>query len=79
MIDQKRGHLHPLLVEDDALLDVMAQHLDAVARALVVHVAAHVNVEGEGLLHVIHHVARAVWPPDLEWNRTPTASPTGQE
>ena len=32
VINQKRGHLHTLFVKDDAFLDVMAHHLDAVTR-----------------------------------------------
>ena len=79
VINQKRGHLHTLFVKDDALLDVMAHHLDAVTGSLFVHVAAHVNVKGERLQNVIHHVARTLWPPDLERDPAPTADPTSQE
>jgi len=61
-INQKRGpFLDTVFVKDDALLDVMAHHLDAVTRGLFIYVAAHVNIKGERLLNVIHHVPRA-WP-----------------
>ena len=37
------------------------------------------DVKGERLLHVIHHVARALWPPYLKRDPPPTANPTSQE
>src|SRR6266487_4228345 len=79
MINQKRSHLHTILVKDNALLDVMAHHLDTFTGNFFVHVSANVNIKGERLLHVIHHVARTIWSPDLERDLAPTANPTSQE
>src|SRR6476659_2207083 len=79
MIDKERGHLHTLLVQDDAFFDVVADHFDAVSSELFVHIAAHVNVKGERPLKVIHHLARTFGPPDLKRNHAPTTGPTSQE
>jgi hypothetical protein len=79
VINQERGHLNALSVEDDALLDVVAHHLNAVAGGFFVHVAAHVDVKGERPPQVLHHVARPLRPPDLKGNLAPAADPTGQE
>jgi len=79
MINQERGHLNTLSVINDALPDVIAHHLDAVAGGFFVNVAAHVNVKGERPLKVLHHFARALRPPDFKRDLAPAADPTSQE
>src|SRR6185369_14383502 len=79
MINKKRGDLYAVLVKDDALLDVMAHHLDAVAWSSFVYVTPDMNIKGERLLEAIHHVARALGPPYLKRDLSPAASPTSQK
>ena len=62
VIDQERSDLDAVLVVNDSLLYIARNHFDAFCRHLLVQVASNVNIEGEGLLEMAHHLCRSGGP-----------------
>src|SRR3954468_556905 len=71
VINQERGDLQPVLLEDRALLDVLADDANAFARIFLVDVTTHVNVERIAALQPLHHLAGPGRTPYLERRRSP--------
>ena len=79
MVYKKRGHFYTVFIEDDTFDNVMAQHLDAVRRPLLVDVTAHVNVEDKRVLEMLHHRGCTGWSPHLQRHGPSASRPACQE
>src|SRR5258705_11704381 len=66
VIYQEGCHLHSALLIDDALFNVVTHYFDSLRVEMLVHVPANMDVEGKGLLQVVHHGARAGRSPDFK-------------
>src|SRR5262245_13323265 len=77
VINHKRRHFDSVVIEDDALVDVVAH--DSNAFLILVGDTAHSDVEVECLLQMLHHLARSVRSPHFKRNPTYPGAPGREE
>jgi hypothetical protein len=80
MVDEKRRDGDAVLLVNGSFTNVVCDDLNAGCRRMFVDISTHVDVEGERLLEMRHHVARALRSPYLErdpaWRQS---RPPGQQ
>ena len=77
MNDIESRDFHPVVIEDDAFLNVGRVYVHTVAWPFRVDLVSRIDVKCERPLQMVHHVLSPVRSPDVE-RRVATPGPTGK-